>query len=571
MSVLAPPAPPPAEYLDEAGDDAVAAPPPRGGLEELLAVLRRLQTSDADVDGALGLVVDKARTLLQTDLAWGGTLHDGQLRTECTAGAHTRAFVTLKPTPLPMALSGVALQRQHTLIVSDYPRSRHLTTPQIRDAMAREGVISMMAAPLFRGDKLVGYVNVGNRHRTAFGAVHSSLLSTLSAQASIAMLNACLQSELHASNALLAESLATHRELTASALGTLGVDGLLESLGQRVDRRIELVVGADPRPDTQPGLGTRIPVVAGADRLGWLCVHGPPLEPLQVHALHHGAAAMALELLSRRAVDEAQQRMRSELLEEMVHARGQPASGLAERAIRLGHDPSLPIRLAAFSELGDATDGEHVHHVLRRLLEADAATAGVDAPLSYHRGPHVVVAVPPAPAGRDAPEQLHARLSARGLRLAVGVSRETHDRGAARAEAFACLRLALQAKTPAMVDAARLGPLRFLLDTVDCAPAAASVREELGPLVAAERRSRAPLFETARAYVEADGHDQRGIAARCAIHVNTLKYRLTRIDDALGGSLRDPDRRFALRLAFAVTDMLERLGLDPLERKGPHG
>jgi len=564
MSALTLPGAPPTEYLDPV-DRAHPAPPPRGGLEELLAVLRRLHASEADLDGALALVVDKARELLQADLAWGGTVRDGLLRTEHLSGTRTRAFVELGETPIGMALSGVALQRQHTLIVSDYARYEYLTRPQIRDGMRHEGVVSMMVAPMFRGDQLVGYVNVANRRPTTFAAVHSSLLTTLTAQASVAMLNASLQAELRARNALLTQSLAIHRELTASALHGLGVDGLLESLGARLGRRIHLHVGPRPEPDRAGDALFRVPVLGAEDPLGWLTVEGPPLAPLEVHALHHGAAAMALELLNRRAACDAERRMRSELLEELVHVGG-GAPAVAQRARRLGHDPQQPRRVIAVAALGSEPGVERIHHALHELLERQSATSAADptavaAPLTYHRGDRVVAALPVP--GDALPACLHASLAAHGWSVAAGVSRPSADLPAARAEAFACLELALASRAATVVDAARIGPLRFLLDAPDTAAAAAHVRARLGALADAERRSSAPLLGTARAYVEADGHQQT-VAARCAIHVNTLKYRLGRIEQALGRSLRDDEQRFELRLAFTLLDLLAALGLDPL-------
>ncbi|WCB96344.1 hypothetical protein DSM104299_05101 [Baekduia alba] len=177
--------------------------------------------------------------------------------------------------PLAMTLSGVALQRQHTLVINDYPAYQYRTTPEIRAAGRAEGVISAMIAPMFLGWRLVGFVNVGNRRRVAFGAVHSSLLSTLAAQASVAMVNGMLQRELRARNAMLAESLTVHRELTASAVRGAGAAGLLERLEQILDRPVELTT--EPTDLDRHRGDTRVPVLARDDCLGWVSTPGAPL------------------------------------------------------------------------------------------------------------------------------------------------------------------------------------------------------------------------------------------------------------------------------------------------------
>jgi DNA-binding PucR family transcriptional regulator len=222
--------------------------------------------------------------------------------------------------------------------------------------------------------------------------------------------------------------------------------------------------------------------------------------------------------------------------------------------------------LAAITTLGDTTDGDRIHQAVREIIDEDAAAHGVQPALSYHRGARTVAALPVRAEEEDAPMRLHEHLRARGWEPAIGVSCESTDLVAARAEAFACLDLALEAGAAVLVDGARLGPLRFMLDAPDCASATRLVHERLGALVVAEGRSRAPLLDTTRVYVEADGHQQI-VARRCGIHVNTLKYRLARIEEILGYTVRDADRRFGLRVAFTLLDLLESLRLDPLGRK----
>jgi sugar diacid utilization regulator/putative methionine-R-sulfoxide reductase with GAF domain len=552
--------PSPAEYLDTARG-SVAAPPPRGGLLELLAALRELHDCEADVADALRLVVDKARELLGSDVSWGGTVRDGWLTMSHVSGTRTDAIISLPSSPLALSISGAALRRQHTLIVNDYPHYHGPSTPEIRRAFLGEGIVSLMVAPMFRGDRLVGFVNVGNRRATEFSEVHSSLLSTLAAQASVAMLNASLRAELRARNELLAESLSIHRSLTSSALRRGGPEAVIGELEAILDRSVTLTTGAEG-PPPRNGSVEPVPVVAGDDTLGWLSVDGEALSALQVHAVHHAASAMALELLDQRAIRDAEWRLRAEVLEHLVQGDGTEHPGVTQRAIRLGHDATLAVCLIAIEGVQDS-ERRRVRQAVRDILLEDVEQDG-PARLATHHGLRTVIAVAPAQAAALAGD-LEARLAARDLKVAIGISCPTTELGAARDEALACLALAMRSTSKRIVDADRMGPLRFMLDIADWGDAIEHVRARLRPL-AANPRSGPTLLSTAQAYVEADGHQQT-VAELCGIHLNTLKYRLTRIEAALGYRLRDADRRFDLRLTFELLELLEDMGRDPLSRR----
>jgi DNA-binding PucR family transcriptional regulator len=58
-----------------------------------------------------------------------------------------------------------------------------------------------------------------------------------------------------------------------------------------------------------------------------------------------------------------------------------------------------------------------------------------------------------------------------------------------------------------------------------------------------------------RAYLEED-RVQRRVAARCFIHVNTVVYRVRRIEELLGVDLADPSVVFDLTLALRIRDLL---------------
>jgi purine catabolism regulator len=138
---------------------------------------------------------------------------------------------------------------------------------------------------------------------------------------------------------------------------------------------------------------------------------------------------------------------------------------------------------------------------------------------------------------------------------AIGVSRPIRELAAlARAlrEAEDALRVARQQPSPAVRRFADLGALRLILpiSATDAAAVTDFCRDTLAPLLEAEGRDDA-LLATLEAYFAANSNLTEA-ARRLGLHRNTLMYRLHRIEDLLGGSLEDADRRLALQLALLI-------------------
>jgi len=59
------------------------------------------------------------------------------------------------------------------------------------------------------------------------------------------------------------------------------------------------------------------------------------------------------------------------------------------------------------------------------------------------------------------------------------------------------------------------------------------------------------LLDTLRSYVDS-GFNQRETARRSFLHVNTVTYRLQKVEEALGVKLEDPQTRLDLTLAVRI-------------------
>lgn len=138
-----------------------------------------------------------------------------------------------------------------------------------------------------------------------------------------------------------------------------------------------------------------------------------------------------------------------------------------------------------------------------------------------------------------------ALLNATDQPFRLGVSGPLPGQG----EAPAALRQALRAldevrEARGLAFFQRLDPLQALLDS----PALAALAEQLrGRLRAADEGGR--LEDTLRQYLGHRG-SLASLAATLNLHVNTLRYRLRRIEELLGGELSEPAFLARLYLAF---------------------
>jgi sugar diacid utilization regulator/putative methionine-R-sulfoxide reductase with GAF domain len=568
-----------ASVLDSSGGDLqlgpgeVAPDVSADAFQALFEIGQAVQAEVVELNRVLNLVVRRTSELLSADLSWVGLLDesDASVRMIDSWGARQPEFSEMA-VAMGAGLGGMALREKETIVVEDYARYTSGTPEMVHNTMLAEGVVSVMCAPMLRGETMVGALYAANRRRTRFRPEHVTLLSALATQASSAIRHAQMFGELEARNDLLERSFSVHRELTAVGLREAGLPGIAEALARLVGRalvveqdvvlpfREEYGAGEAPEADAETLV---VPIAAGEKNLGQIVIVADQLSELQILALDHGATVIALELLKQRAARDVELRLRGELLEELLETSGPIPPAVAERAERLQVDIAGPRRILALEAEGGRIDYGELLSIVRakagrRLHALDGSV------LAVKRGGKVIMAITEVRPDLEASiiADIREAVEAREAKLAVGVSRLADDFGAARREATACLRLAQRGGGPdGVVQSDDLGPLRFVLGSTDLTHADEMVRQQLGPLIDHDAEKKSPLLPTLRAYLDADGH-QPTAAAACFIHISTLKYRLKKIRDLLDSDLADPEARFQLRLAFRLRDLLAALEVD---------
>ncbi|WP_250520652.1 MULTISPECIES: helix-turn-helix domain-containing protein [unclassified Caballeronia] len=101
------------------------------------------------------------------------------------------------------------------------------------------------------------------------------------------------------------------------------------------------------------------------------------------------------------------------------------------------------------------------------------------------------------------------------------------------------------------LDIQGLGPLPMLMGAADSADVHGFVDGTIGGLVDHDRSSGTPYLDTLAAYLRS-GCRSQPCADAMGLHVTTLRYRLTRIQELFGIDVDSPERRFAVELAIQL-------------------
>ncbi|HEV8696793.1 MAG TPA: helix-turn-helix domain-containing protein [Candidatus Limnocylindrales bacterium] len=575
-------------------------------VERLLATAGRV-TESLDLDTVLTAIVDDARALLRADS--GDMLLWDRERDRLRVVA-----VSKRPTDLlgfemdfGEGMSTQAILRQRTIWVDDYSSYPHRAR-----ALDRYTFGSVICAPLiFRGEA-IGALNLHatqGGHR--FGPEDADLLAAFAGHAAIAIDHARrYENEVHLgrvlaeTNAELSRSLAVQQRLAEQVLLDRGPAGIAEVLAEHLGRRVvirdhirRVIAGASPdggedwrqlvEDSTEPEPFS-VAVRVGREVAGHLVLSAEQdLAPIDRALVDVAVTGVALEFAKIRATLEVEERLRGEAMADLFNGTYPDEAAMAARAARLGHDLSRPHDLvvidvrpttaagsSSVSAPGTAVDLDTAgalatpHDVDRGLTGLVREHLAKRAPRSVtvlHGGSIVVLAAQPRrgdgdarPLAAELMEMLEGTAGAASVTISLG---GTCVRPDAYAPAFAAARRALDlmlklGRPGTIIGARELGPYGLLLQASGRDDLEEFARSALAPIIDYDRQHGADLLGTLRVYLDED-RVQRRAAARCFIHVNTVVYRINRIEQLLDRSLNDPSTVFDLTLALRIMDVTE--------------
>ncbi|GAA0942230.1 helix-turn-helix domain-containing protein [Pseudonocardia zijingensis] len=538
-----------------------------------------------DVDKLLERLVERAHDLVGTDVTYLSEfdMRTRELRVRTTLGTVAPAFLGLRVPP-GMGLASLVVERRQPCWTSSYsgmtqaPHDAHIDA-----TVAAEGLVSLLGVPLLAGEEVIGVLFAANRVEHSFSPEEISLLSAFADHAAVVLQTARLLArtqeaaeETRRAYGQLARHVEAmerasevHSDLTTLVLQGGDTTAVAGALGKALRCRVT-VLDADLEGDdgsrrdeirkaveesrrsgrcvTLPGSGhdVVVAVVAGQTFLGALVLEPGAVEfgPVELRTAERAAQITALLSLKQDALVEAEQRVRGDLLADLLSDDPQRRAGVTQRALARGIRTaelrtlvvvSLPAehRRPAARAAGRAAGsggliGEHADWVVALTCETDPAAAATLIHKAVRRAidqPALAVAAELDAVPRDVRAQLEAATACARVLPALGI-------------------------TDAAVTSDEYLPYTALFGPGETR-VATFVRNVLGPILDWDATRGGNLLTTIGAYLD---NRLSPVAAGRALHLhkNTVLQRLERITELLGDDWQEPDRLFRIGVAVRV-------------------
>lgn len=336
-----------------------------------------------------------------------------------------------------------------------------------------------------------------------------------------------------------------------------------------------------PQRDADPCQSRMIaPVVAGNKLMGFVLaleVDGE-LSESQISTLERASIVVALEYLKLEVARNVEQRLAGDFLEDLIYGRFPSEQAVMNRASMNKVDLNGPqvVMILDFDNFSEAIYNAHWSEtealdIKRHLLRVSEEMGSRDYSdiMAVIQSDSVVMLLPVENAkdrlleiqlARDIQKELQTLLPEQTL--SVGISQAT-SRISGIQSAFKEAETALMASRQTKILGGilafeELGLLPVLLQGNNYPAMQEYMKTQLSKLISYDQEKETDLLQTLRLYLLNSGHLQK-TAIDCNIHINTLKYRIHRIEEILETNLADGETRFNLYLALSIRRMDEIL------------
>ncbi len=541
-----------------------------------------------DLDSVLRAIVQRARSLLATDVAYL-SLNDperGDTYMRVTEGSVAARFQQLR-LGMGEGLGGLVAQTARPYVTDDYfedARFRH--TVSIDAGVRDEGLVAILGVPLMLGPHVIGVLFAADRRARVFEREQIALLGSFAALAAAAIDTTNLLTEtrsalagLERANEIIRDrsraverAAEAHDRLAELVLRGGGVHDVAAAVSRLLGGTVtfteaDATPGAALEASRAEGHAVRhrddwvAAVAAGGELLGALVLRGhPDLDPVDQRTLERAAMVTSLLLLARRSAAEAERRVRGELLDDLLDARHRDPRLLRERAARLDADLDVPHVVLAARVDGPPADADQEAAARRRLWSAASHLAATRQGLAAARDGGTVLLLPLGPGdtatGLARRAAGHLGAAVHGA-VTVGASSPVEHLtarpgtvAAAYAEGQRCLEaLRLLGRTGDGAAAEDFGFLGLLL--AGERDVTGFVERTIGEVIAYDERRGTDLLRTLDAFF-ACGMSPVRTREELHVHVNTVAQRLERVGRLLGDDWQSPDRLLEVQLALRL-------------------
>ena len=322
------------------------------------------------------------------------------------------------------------------------------------------------------------------------------------------------------------------------------------------------------------------PIVVGKETAGYVSLleNERPIEDIDFTTAEHAATVLALEVMKERTAFEVENRLKGSFTDDLLSGNYADERSMLGRARHLGYNLAQHYHLLLVEpdeakplqhrRRGDS-EGKRLCSDVEEIVQGFAQKSAPGSIVAV-KGPGIVVLVPEAFTGQGkAPiealaQNLHGRLvqvlpevpiSVGGGRLCKTIS----DFSEAFAEARRTLDILRRChKRNQVAFFHSLGVYRLFSLIEDRDELMKLADQTLGPLLEYDQQHATSLVRTLGYYLET-GRNLEMSSRSMFIHVNTLKYRLKRIQEIAHLDLNNAEQRFNVHLAVKI---LQAIGHD---------
>ena len=567
-----------------------------GVAEILYAAAAELLTAK-DVSAVLTSAVRHARKLLSTDIAFVMLLNPASdvLRLEASVGHRTPTFTTIVRPVSAITAVGTGKPVQSADFLND---SRLDHDPPTDDILRKEGMRTVLAVPLRSAGGTLGALYVGNRYPRRFPANDVDALLRLAEHVSAALVltqalaeaGARLDQatkrylEAEAERSLLARAEEIRRTVTDGLQERDGLTAVTGALAECLDRTLmvtdwKLTVMAHMHGSSGPTFARSpatvlnrsesleavaactdthrparagkdwlvAPIEAGRNLLGYLWVaqseHAGDTELVEL-VMERMIPLVAMERFSKGDTD---RRLQSDFMYELLNDRLPDLSLMEARAAQVWSRYGEPHRPVILNVGATGEQWGNRLEVARRLV----ATARPHEFATVYGGHLILLVTPTARHQVEATvSEVRLLLERNHLSATAVVGAQCRDLREWRDCILAALKLNDLLGTTGILWADGLEALAQLFEPTQRDRLEVLCRAALAPL-----KGRKGLMDALQAYFQCGGN-KSDAARSLSIHVNTLRQRLERAEQLLGGSVDDSIRAVPLRLALLVREVI---------------
>jgi len=556
----------------------------------MLALMESAQdlSSRLDLDNLLAAIVTRARNLLGADMAWISALDEerGVFQSLALEGGLTRDSIAMGIRS-DSGTASIVMATRKPFATTDYLHdTRFPHDPKFDDIFRAEGIAAMVGVPLIWQDEVIGLLFVANRYPRVHTAQNIAILSTLGTYAAVALKNARDFERLGAALAKADEARTelqrhvravqaaadAHAQITSllargASLGTIcqTVAGLLggsvlvlDEAAQAISQGVAAGYDGTAVQRYQPhgahsaelsralraarqsgrsipayeldGETCRVmPVIGGDDMLGALALfHRDPLTEVEERTFERSSSVIGMQLLAQERQEASKTRDMSALLRSLVLPRQGKTEGLASSAERFGLDLGTPMTLM-LAEL----DSPSAAYAARRLLQ----NAAMERCLVDELDGSLAIVCPTTRV-----LEMRQAFTDWARREAGMVYRGVLSRPAALPTELPALYAAMKRALGVLgrlgvrgqvVSQNELALYSTLFETHDLNSLNQFLEASIGPLLSYDRKRDTELASTLLCYLDCN-QNAKLTAQRLNLHVNTIRQRLTSIENLLG-------------------------------------